>query len=319
MHALFNLMHHFRAVKKWSEQVGEPLAFNPSTFVLEVGRGNRSLAMHPRFSIPIDERRGAYTDVFPERGRFVGWIPYRMKRWGIGTGKLPFKTYCQQSGLRVPAVWQPGEKPSSDYIIKPDKGSFGVGILGPFRAGSTVARVQGDDCLTEQFIPGKACKIWYWNSTPVAYILVDSPYLIGDGRRTIAEIVGQVRGSFDVSYKLDRVMAFLKWQGMSTESIPPDGAKVQLDFLYGHAFERLTLDDPDSLAQQSPWRKAELLHIGRLLHMGVPMPERQGVLYTVDGVIDEQDQLWLLEMNCHTVVHPNAYALILEDWRQATV
>jgi hypothetical protein len=312
MFLVYNLMHHLRQVRKWAAENGAEVALDPNSLEMVVKRSNRKVTLLPRFLSYIDASRMVYTNEFPENGRFAGWLPYQFKRWNIASGKLPFKTYCMQSGLRVPAHWGLGESPAFDYIVKPDKGSFGSGIRGPFKPGVPAKELLLNDSVIEQFIQGKACKIWYWDSTPIAYIVVEPPTLTADGRRSIGEIVGTVRGSFDVSYDLEKSADILAWQGMSAESVPAEGAQVQLDFLYGHAFMRSAMDDPDCLAVQAARRKAELLHIGRVLHMAIPVAERQGgVVFTVDGVLDRDDQLWLLEMNCHTVVHPNAYQLML--------
>jgi hypothetical protein len=32
-----------------------------------------------------------------------------------------------------------------------------------------------------------------------------------------------------------------------------------------------------------------------------------GTLYSVDAIADEQDRLWLLEMNCNPAMHPDLY------------
>jgi hypothetical protein len=202
--------------------------------------------------------------------------------------------------------------PTADYIIKPLKGSFGKGILGPFRPGVRGSEIQPGDSFKEQFVQGVACKIWYWDSEPVAFIPVKPPTLFADGRRTISSILESLRGNFDVPYTLDKSEEILNWQGYSSESIPPEGAKVQLDFLYGHAFERVAMDDPDRLALQSQRFKTELSHIGRVLHAAIPAELRAGTLFTLDGVLDADDSLWLLEMNCHTVIHPNAYGPMLQ-------
>jgi len=56
----------------------------------------------------------------------------------------------------------------------------------------------------------------------------------------------------------------------------------------------------------------QLAEIGAILWRGIPEEIRPATLFTVDGVVDDEQQIWLLEMNCNPVLHPDAYPLMFE-------
>lgn len=316
MEYLHNLLRHLQVIKKWCRANSATLAVDADSLVVSIDLQGRKVRLLPKFLLRINATQAAYVvDPPVERGRFAGWLPYSMKRWDIGSDKLTFKAYCQNLGLRTPRLWGRDEQPSADHIVKLRKGSFGRDILGPYRAGEQLGTPLGHDAFKEEFISGVAFKIWYWDSTPVALVAVPPPTLVADGVRTISQIAGQVRGNFDVSYDLETAATMLKWQGYTGQSVPPPGTVVTLDFLYGHKYLRMTIDDPDCLQTLSPRLKMEAAHVGRLLHSAIPEPIRSNTSYTVDAVMDAEEQLWLLEMNCHPVTHPNAYEPMLNAWR----
>lgn len=314
MQQIYSFLIHLQQVKNLARHHGASVDFDVQTFELVLHRAHHVLHLLPRFLHRLQGGETAYTHVPPEKGGFAGWLPYRIKRWEIGAGKLPFKRYCLQSGLRTPLFWAPHEEPTTDYLVKPVNGSFGKGILGPFRVTESAEARVARESYKEQFVQGTACKIWYWNSEPVACIMVPPPMLYADGRRSIRDILQTLRGSFDATHSLETSEQMLRWQGYSGDSVPTAGSQVQMDFLYGHAYERISMEDPDCLQRLSPRIKSELQHIGRVLHAGIPVEQRTGCLYTVDGVLDRDENLWLLEMNCHTVVHPRTYPLLIGHW-----
>jgi D-alanine-D-alanine ligase-like ATP-grasp enzyme len=67
-----------------------------------------------------------------------------------------------------------------------------------------------------------------------------------------------------------------------------------------------------TIATSSPGTSAtplgeELRTVGKVLWQTIPEELRQGVLFTVDAVLDDQGQLWLLETNSNPAVHPDVY------------
>jgi hypothetical protein len=315
MHHLFNVLNHLQPIRRWAREHQVTVALDASTFRLRLQREGRSLSFTPKFMIKPAPDQVAYTSEFTGRCRFCGWLPYQLKHWQIASEKIAFKEYCLATGLRVPADWSAGVPDGASFIVKPKKGSWGKGIRGPFHAGDLAQQkvVLPPDAFLDQFIEGRPTKIWYWNDTPVAIETITPPALIADGQRSLAEIAAQARGSFDVSHDLHDCEEVLAWQGFTPQSVPPANTRVLLSFLYASAFDRTEVLDRDSLGEQSEAFKEELHRIGHTLVQAIPEDIRKQTLFTVDGVIDSDGQLWLLEMNCHPVVHPNTYAALLPD------
>lgn len=328
-HYLFNVFNHLQPIRAWAKARDARMNLSADTFELTLHLAAHSVTLLPRFMVKLGNGHSAYTSVFSSACRLVGWLPYQIKRWPEASDKLVFKDCCAGHGLRVPDHWHNGPPETADYIVKPRAGSWGRGIRGPFRAARepaiAVANVpQGDlpenlpeplqsGDYFEQFIPGRPAKIWFWNATPVAMECADLPTVIGDGRRSLARIVAETRGNFDLSFDIASSRTMLAWQGVTADTVAPAGASYLLDFLYASAFDRIILESRECLPQQSPARRSELEHVGRCLFDSIPADLRVHTLFTLDAVIDHRDRLWLLEMNSHTVIHPRAYRAMLDD------
>ena len=315
MHYVFGFVHHLRQVRRWARARGARLEFDPQTFHLLIGvPGKPAARFHPRFIFQTPDKISGYTHEFGEEGGFVGWLPYWGKRWPAAADKIVFKRYCEHVGIRTPAAWPCSESAPHDYIVKPRNGSFGRNIRGPYRAAMTTAEAAapGELDYCEQFIKGESVKLWYWNEAPLVMERIAAPYLIGDGVRTLRELGADVRGSFDRVHDIESCSDILAWQGWTPASVVPKGAHVQVDFKYATPFDAIDMSNRNVLAKQSPELRAELQRIGDLLYRTVPENLRPHAIYTVDGMLDEQGALWLLEMNCNPVVHPSCYEAMLD-------
>ena len=317
MHHLFNVLNHLQPIRRWAREHGAELQLDAETFRLTLRlRDGRNLTLLPRFMIRQPNGHAAYTTTFVDDCRFCGWLPYEVKRWPLAADKLLFKQYCREHGLRVPAAWgrdDPALAP--DFIIKPSRGSWGHGIRGPFRD-TDLPRLRQElpeGAFFEQFIVGRPTKIWFWNDKPVAMETVDPPMLVADGRRSLAQMAAQPRGNFDKGYTLESSAQMLAWQGWSAESVPPAGQVVALGFLYATPYDRVEVMNRDCLRAQGEELRAQLVLAGKVLMNGIPTAERLNTLFTVDGVVDVNERLWLLEINCHPIVHPMTYPWLLES------
>lgn len=314
MFYFFQPLNHIRRVREWVRRNDASVSLDIETFRLRVTRGQQTVQFFPRFS--VDTGAGfAYSGYFGERGPFIGWLPYELKRWPVASDKLVFKQYCKQTGLPIPAYWQQGAPQSEHFIVKGQRGSFGQGFRGPFSADQAHALgvVLNDGEYFEQFITGECVKVWCWNGRPTAMERLSAPFVVGDGRRTLREIVGKARGSFDSLYDLDSSRDILAWQGFEADSVVAEGQQVRLDFRYATPFDRTVITNRDVLSQQSDIMRAQLQQIGNSLAQAIPDEFRLHTVFTVDAVVDAHDQLWLLEMNSHPMVHPANYMPMLDD------
>jgi D-alanine-D-alanine ligase-like ATP-grasp enzyme len=55
-----------------------------------------------------------------------------------------------------------------------------------------------------------------------------------------------------------------------------------------------------------------LLRAGRTCLQAVPADARADVAFTLDGVLDDEERLWLLEVNCNPQLHPAFYQPMLD-------
>lgn len=349
-HFLFNVFNHLQPVRAWAKAHDARIDLCADSFELTIRSPVHSVTLLPRFMVNLGEGRSAYTSVFTNACRLVGWLPYQLKRWPEASDKLAFKACCAEHDLRTPHFWQDGPPQAVDFIVKPRKGSWGRGIRGPFRSAvvtdsstDSSSQPQSDspsdspcdlqrglpgaldhalpddrqgeksDHFFEQFILGRPAKIWFWNATPVAMECAELPTVVGDGRRSLSRIVAETRGNFDLSFDLESSRTMLAWQGVSADTIAPAGTTYLLDFLYASVFDRINIHSRDALSQQSQARRTELEHIGACLFDSIPADTRAHTLFTLDAVIDHQDRLWLLEMNSHTIIHPRSYGVMLDD------
>lgn len=313
---MFDLNAHLTAVRRWVKAAGGTLALDVNTYRATVSIGSKSTTLIPKFSFRASHGL-AYTNSLTEETAmgFVGWLPYTVKRWPISSDKVVFKRYCEDQGLRVTPSWRPPETPQSkNFIVKRRNGSFGQNLFGPFRHDQTEAvptLLDTDYC--EAFVLGKTCKIWFWNDRPVAMEALEFPCLIGDGHRSLNALAKERRGNYDKSHSLEQSEAMLAWQGVSQETIVPEGTRVYLDFRFVTPFDPLVWGDRDSLAKQSEALQEHLRNIGRVLWFGIPEDTRHNTVFTLDAILDEEDRLWLLEMNSNPMVHQNTYGAMLDS------
>lgn len=285
---------------------------------MEVDFNRQVLTLMPRFQIRTAIGLG-YSPAIGDEGHFVGWLPYAIKRWPVAADKLKFKECCESNGLPIPAYWFQGEAPTTDFIVKDRKGSFGQGISGPFAPDrfSAMSNEMRPGFYCEQFIDGDALKVWYWNETPIFLERLPPRFLIGDGVHSVQEIAASRRGSFDVSFHIgEDCLDYLAWQGMSADSIPAAGQKVKLGYRYASDFDPVNITDRSMLQSQSkkiPQLRRDLDHFGKVLSQAIPTEIRQHAMFTLDAVINADNEVFLLEVNCNPMVHPLSYVHILDD------
>jgi hypothetical protein len=313
MHFLFGVFNHIQPIRRWARKHKATLDLSIDDFRLSIRLGDRVVNFIPKFLVQVSDGRAAYTSTFTDRCRFTGWLPYQLKKWPIATDKITFKQYCAARGLRATRHWTSGSPLSEHFIIKPRNGSFGSGMRGPFsiKDYETVKGSLPQNAYFEQFVSGRAAKIWFWNDEPRAMECVSPPHILGDGRRSLTELAGEVRGSFDTSHKLNTSEEMLAWQGYTADSVPKKGLRVFLDFRYATPYDQKELHNRDELPRQSEALREELRRIGRILMQTEGISTQ--TVFTLDAVLDQAGQLWLLEMNCNPIVHPNVYDAMLND------
>ena len=282
-----------------------------------VRRGSSHWVFHPKFMAESEGVRRYTYGLTEDTTMFAGWLPYQVKRWPIASDKLAFKRYAKSAGLDTPECWLEGGS-AKDVIAKRPGSSFGAQIKGPFRESGEHALDVAQGEYFERFIQGRILKIWFWEETPVCAELDQMPTVTGDGKSKLAELIvrraNQIRGRTD-DEKRDLVAAsepVLRYFGRTPADILERGTRQLIEFRYGTTLmypgERRNIDLMQPAGEA--WAGA-LPEIGRKLAAAIPPEARTHTLYTVDAILDSDDRLWLLEMNCNPTVHPLVYPVMM--------
>lgn len=310
MSFILNTLQHLRAVRRWADAQGVHMHLSPHSMALTLTRGKNVQHLQPRF-VMLREGRLCYIRAFEEEGSFVGWHQAEPPSWPLAQDKLAFKKQASAMGLRVPAAWNDASALAESFILKNKTGSFGEAIDGPFRHDSfdfSQTLKQGD--YFEQFISGRSAKAWCWNGQVVALELVESPYLLGDGQRSLQWLAAS-RGNVGRALAIEKSRAMLAWQGLTVDAVPAAGQKVLLDFKYASPFDALSFENKSVWAAQDEKVRHQFARATALLHTCLPAPVQQRVLCTLDAVLDADGRAWFLEMNSHPMVHPDVYEPML--------
>lgn len=141
-------------------------------------------------------------------------------------------------------AWEAALETGVPVVVKPRHGSKGRGVavdlanreqvMTAYVAASQVTR----EVLVERFIPGQDFRLLVIGGNMVAAARREPPQVVGDGRRTIRELVEEVnqdpRRSDGHATSLTRIqlddigLAFLAESGKTPESVPAAGEKVLL-------------------------------------------------------------------------------------------
>lgn len=311
-----NLLHHSRAIHQALARFGADAKLDLGTMVLEVRARNRYYALYPQFICRLGGRMAYSRKLVDEARGFNGWLPYVTKRWPAGSGKLAFKDFCLRNGLRTPQMWRAASPELRNFVVKQDDSSFGSALRGPFKALDTSNAAQAlaaDKGYYEAFVRGRIVKAFYWEDKLACVEVLDMPALAGDGRSTLKELMqrklraGMPQDEWPV---LGEVAAF---QDLTLDTILAKGRSVLMDFRYGSYATKINFENENSLKriEGTPLHK-QLADIGPAIWRDIPEDIRPATLYTVDAIADEQDQAWLLELNCNPVCHPDVYSFMFE-------
>jgi hypothetical protein len=276
-------------------------------FSLDVRARNRYYRFLPQF-FSWDPKTGArYSPMLESTAvGFLGWCPYFNKRWPAGYSKLAFKEFCVSRALPTPAHWQSPAAARAPYLVKLDRSSLGVGIRGPFHP--STARPLADGAFCEEFVRGRMLKALYWDRKLLCLEVRDMPAITGDGRRTVRELMAASCTQYPPLdwTELEEVAGF---QGVTLKQVLEEGRTLLGDFRYGSPLFEVPAGNANVLARFADKPLAmQLKDLGPVLWQSIPEEMRGfGTVYSVDAIVDEQDRVWLLEMNCNPGLHPDVY------------
>lgn len=295
---------------------------NLADFSLVLAQGNRSSTWPARF-IASQHDRLAYTDVMgPSVAGFAGWLPYLVRSWTTASDKIAFKQHALQHAVATPQASVNIRDASWPFLIKKARSSFGSGIRGPFlrpdSPGLAQALEEGEFC--ERFIEGRIAKAWYWGSRWCAVEFRKLPVVVGDGNRTVRQLVEAVaaivtspdRGAHDWD-TLDNLARYGGLDGV--DSVPARGQQVLIDFKYASRYEPMQRTNRNVIdrVRDGPLA-AQFIQAGEVFASSIEPPSHaRSSLFTLDAIVDSSGLAWFLEMNSCPMVQPDMYGVLVQE------
>jgi hypothetical protein len=303
------MLKHLLAVNDCLSALRGTAIMDAKTCQLEVRAANRVYRLTPQFINQVDGRFTYSPTLSSKSIGFIGWLPYFNKRWSEAIDKRAFKATCASLGLKLPSTGQLALEHRDGVLVKGAKESFGRQIRGPFKRSERKPALKAGE-FYEAFMPGKIAKTWFWNEEPIALEIEEMPSVIGDGSTPLrAQVLSSAsRESAPVNWL--SVEHCLAWQDLSLDDVLAPERKAMIDFRYGSRLAKGTPISGQLHAMRQSSVVAQLYAAGpRFFHL-IPQSIREGTLYSVDAMIDEQDVVWFLEMNCNPAVHTDVYPAI---------
>jgi len=171
----------------------------------------------------------------------------------IAQDKQLTKHLLQAAGVPVPQgrpvidaedAWAAMQEIGSAVVVKPQDGNQGKGVTvnittrEHLAAAFATAAEYGSTVMVERFVPGHDFRLLVVGNRLVAAARRDPPHVIGDGVHTVRHLVGEVNsdprrgdGHATSLTKIrfdDIALARLALQGLSADSVPPQGTRVVL-------------------------------------------------------------------------------------------
>lgn len=331
-----NPLNHFRALQPVLSRLRADAFVDPRTFVLRLRAGGATRVLYPQFMAFTNGVTRYISDLNEDAARFAGWYPYLNRRWPLASQKLLFKEFAVRNSLRTPEFSTDPAVRMDDVLVKRSVSSFAANIQGPFHSSAEYALNAAAGEYFERFVRGKIAKIWYWNDLPVCLELQRFPFVTGNGRATIRQLLrrrlrlpqgqrtnnglppGQRRtnngpppGQLTNNGML-QLVPFLTNEGVTLASVLEEAREQAVDFRYGSRFlDPDQMFDVDLVKSMPPELEAQLRETGGKLWRGIPDPVRADTLFTVDAIVDEENRLWLLEMNSNPFIHPYLYSAMI--------
>src|SRR5690606_25976231 len=101
------------------------------------------------------------------------------------------------------------------------------------------------------------------------------------------------------------------------DALVPAGREVCIEFRYGSRYEAAQRHNTNAWARhRGSGLGTQFMRAAERLACGIAHdPRLKQSLYTLDAIVDTDGRAWFLEMNCHPLVHPDAYpAMLRERW-----
>jgi hypothetical protein len=311
-----SLIHHGAAIQGLLRKYSVEANVNLAEFGLVVRGRNRYYRFYPQFIWNDNGRVQFSPEIVPHVRSFVGWRPYFNKRFAIGFDKTAFKDFCARHGLRTPQMWRTPAVDMREFLVKHHGLSFGQGIHGPFRsydAGNPATQALPEAAYYEAFVQGDAVKALYWQDRLVCLEIEPLACVTGDGKRTLRDLIAAVVRRQVPKEEWTVYERTARYQELDLDAVPEADRRVMVDFRFANFMSPVRFENQNRLPKMGDSALVrELRSLAPVFWAGIPEELREATLFSVDGIVDERSQLWLLEMNCNPACHPDAYDAMFE-------
>ena len=301
----FEMMNHFSRMDKALKKYNLSAELNFYDYTLKVKGSETQFTLYPQHQ---NKDGYYYPNVSQDTARFIGWRPYSMKTWKKAADKVSFKKFLKKNSILTPAFYTDKNSEVNDVIIKLEESSFGKGIRGPFKSTKDIKLdVKGREFF-EQYIEGEIVKVWFWEHKPISAEVLPHLCIHGNGHSTIHELIKAHAQSINRTVDTHYFEEFIAYQGKSLQSILDNDEKFPIDFRYKSLLPT-SHQTKDTYVRDHPILSKDktLINIGKAVERDVPYSLKKCFAYVVDAVIDQNNKVWILELNCNPHIHPYIY------------
>lgn len=329
---------HYFFLKNAADLFDLPATLDLTTSIVKLGYPNTQLAdaLFPQFSKRNENNQRIYNAFFEKYSdRFAGWRPYTPIYLDALKDKLTFKIRLIEEGCLVPDFREDQTQELLPVIVKAKQSAFSQDIHGPFHSTQNVKTPLAKGHFFEQFIAGDIVKIWYVNAKPSCIEIADMPSIIGNGNSTCqllihdaldmqhfvspeklllkrllqGETISKNENSIEKAQQaLNNLGQMLAFQGLRFDTILSVDQTALIDFRYVHPFPRNNrIHCLDRCAKDFSSMTPQLTTIGQTMQRLLSEVSCDFLVYTVDSILDQKQQLWVLEANSNPMIHPFVY------------
>ncbi|HSW17533.1 MAG TPA: hypothetical protein VLJ86_09925 [Ramlibacter sp.] len=313
---------HAQAVQDAASPLGIEATVQLSDFALCLKDEQRTQLWRPRFLANVNGRLVYASHFGRQTAGFAGWMPYATRQWPIAIDKSAFKRQARADNVPTPMACLDPALIGGPFIVKKSASSFGEGIRGPYTTYDAThpAHQLATGEYYENFIVGHIAKAWCWGSKCVALHLHAPTTVVGDGQRTLRELVRALpnnRGGDNDWALVGRLAAYCGAGGL--DEVLGAGKETLVEFRYGSRYDKPLAGNPNLLWQLGLGTVTTQFHdAARIFSQAISRtPARRNACFTLDAMVDAAGKAWFLEMNCNPLVHPDLYGAMIAAMRNA--
>ena len=311
-HSKVHLINHFKCLQQACLNFQAEANLKVDNFELHIRYQDKTYLLYPQFLVFIDDEP-CYTSHFDNNVVcFTGWRPYRPEKINQLPNKLEFKKLLRKESFLVPEYWFNSDEASSPVVVKNCRSSFGKALRGPFHRASDYNAVLKEGEFFEQFLLGTILKIGVWNDEPIYIETQPMTYLIGNGKASIEKLAIKQAKQRDRKPDFQALTDMLAYQGKTLNSVLSLEEAILIDFRYESSFSQLQSVQEISFDDPSATHLGDFfLPLTEYLFTVFQKHHIENLFYTVDGILTDDQKVWILEINSNPTVHQYAYESML--------